>query len=164
MEEMGMALKVKHVMRKEVMTVAPSESLDIANRLMSVGELRRLPVVSGNAVVGILTRGDILRVPERLAPGREFGSDTRALLRGLRVQDAMTRSVVTIGPEASVNEAVEHLLRHRVQCLPVIADGRLVGLFADSDLLRAFASPGDVTSARGAPISSAPAHTAASHP
>lgn len=151
-----MTLKVEHVMRREVLTVAPGESLYVANRLMSLGDLRHLPVVSENAVVGMLTHGDILRAPERLAPIREQGQDTRAALRRLRVQEAMSRTVVTIGPHTSVNEAVEHLLRHGVQCLPVMEDGRLVGLFTESDLLRAIAWPRDGTSDPRAPVSPAP--------
>lgn len=151
-----MALQVKHVMRKEVMTVAPSESLYAANRLMYFGDLRQLLVVKGNAVVGILTPGDILRAPGRLAPGRERGLDGTAALRGLRVQEAMTKPVVAIGPDASVNEAVEQLLRHRIPCLPVIADGRLLGLFTEADLLRAIAWPQDGMSDRRAPLSRAP--------
>lgn len=156
-----MALRVKHVMRKEVMTVAPSESLNVANRLMTFGDLRHLPVVIGPTVVGILTHGDILRAPSRLAPGRERGLDATTVLRGLRVQEAMTKPVVTIGPEASVNEAVEQLLRHRIQCLPVMAEGRLVGLFTEADLLCAIAWPRDGLSELRAP---APAASAAHSP
>lgn len=152
-----MTLLVKHVMRKEVMTVAPSESLFVANRLMYFGDLRHLPVVKGNALVGILSHGDILRAPGRLAPGRKRGLDGTAALRGLRVQEAMTRPVVTTGPEASVNEAVEQLLRHGVQSLPVMADGRLVGLFTEADLLRAFAWPRDGVSMPSSPVSRVPA-------
>ncbi len=158
-----MTLQVKHVMRKEVLTVAPSESLNVANRLMTFGDLRHLPVVSGHTVVGILTHGDILRAPGRLAPGRERGLDATAVLGELHVQEAMTRPVVTIGPEASVNEAVEQLLGHRIQCLPVVAGGRLVGLFTESDLLRAIAGPQDGMSDLRAPIPHLPTHTAPSH-
>lgn len=143
------------------MTVAPGESLHAANCLMYFGDLRQLPVVKGNAVVGILTHGDILRAPGRLAPVRGRGLGASTALRGLRVQEAMTSPVVTIGPDASVNEAVEHLLRNGVQCLPVVAGGRLVGLFTEADLLHAFAWPRDEGSDSRA-LAPSPAQTAPS--
>ena len=138
-----MTLRVKHVMKTEVATVSPTDGLFIADRLMSLNDRRPLPVLKGTALVGILTHGDIFRAPAWLAPGSEFALDSGALLRGRRVQEAMTRAVVTIGPDASVNEAVAQLFRHGVSCLPVMADGRLVGLFTESDLLRAIARPAE---------------------
>lgn len=160
--EKKMTLRVKHVMA-EAVTVSPSDGLYVADRLMSQNDRRPLPVVKGAVLVGILTHGDILRAPRRLAPGRAAAEDAGAALRGLRVQEAMTRAVITIGPEASVNEAVEQLLRHRVQCLPVIQDGRLVGLFTESSLLRAIAWPREGASDPGAGISPAPVHAGPSH-
>ena len=130
-------------MRVPVATVSPSESLYIADGLMSLGALRHLPVLSGNALVGILTHRDILRAPGLLSPVLEFAADTRAALRALRVDEAMTTAVVTIGADASVKEAAEQLLEHRVGCLPVMEDGRLVGIVTTSDLLRAIAGPGE---------------------
>jgi len=128
-------------MRENVTTVEPDESLYAADRLMSRGDLRHLPVLRGTALVGILTPCDILRAPGRFGPALEFGANRRAALRELRVEDAMTKSVVTIGPDASVNEAVEQLLKHRVECLPVLENGRLVGMFTATDLLHAIAGP-----------------------
>ena len=157
-----MALQVKHVMRTAVMAVAPNESLHVASRLMRSGDLRHLPVVKGNAVLGVLTYGDILRSSGRRALGRERGVDAAAALRGLRVQEAMSKPAVTIGPDASVNEAVELLLRHGVKCLPVLADGRLIGLFTERDLLRAIDWPRDEIWDRRASASSALANPAPS--
>jgi CBS domain-containing protein len=157
-----MALRVKHVMKVPVATVSPSESLYIADGLMSLGELRHLPVLSGGALVGILTHRDILRAPGLLAPVLEFAADTRAALRALRVEEVMSTAVVTIGAEASVKEAAEQLLEHRVGCLPVMEDGRLVGIVTTSDLLRAIAGPREGMADPGEGSFTAPAHEAPS--
>lgn len=138
-----MALRVKHVMKEQVATVSPGESSYIADGLMSRGGLRHLPVLRGTALVGIVTPGDIVRTLGRLAPAPEFAADRRAALKALPVEEAMTTAVVTIGPDASVNEAVEQLLKHRVECLPVMEARRLVGMFTTSDLLRAITWPSD---------------------
>lgn len=158
-----MALRVKHVMKVPVATVSPNESLYIADGLMSLGDVRHLPVLSGTALVGILTQRDILRAPGLLAPVLEFAADTRAALRALRVEEAMTTAVVTIGAEASVKEAAEQLLKHRVGCLPVMEAGRLVGIVTTSDLLRAVAGPPERMANPQEGASTATAHLAPSH-
>ncbi len=135
-----MALRVKHVM-KVVATVSPSETLYIADGLMSLGDVRHLPVLSGKALVGILTQRDLLRAPSLLAHVPEFAADPRAALWALRVEEVMTTPIVTIGAEASVEEAAEQLLKDRVGCLPVMEDGRLAGIVTTSDLIGAIAGP-----------------------
>jgi acetoin utilization protein AcuB len=94
-------LKVKDMMKHPVTTVGPEDSLHIADGLMTLGDLRHLPVLSEGKLVGILTHRDILRAPGFLAPILGLGANTRAALRTLQVQEAMTTAVVTIGVEAS---------------------------------------------------------------
>jgi CBS domain-containing protein len=65
--------------------------------------------------------------------------DLKAALKALRVQDAMSSPVLTIGPDESIQDAAATLLEHRVGSLPVIEEGRLVGIVTTSDLLRAVA-------------------------
>jgi CBS domain-containing protein len=108
---------------------------------MSLGGLRHLPVLSKEELVGILTHRDILRAPGLLSPVLGLAADTRAALRALRVEEAMTATVVTIGAQASLQEAAAQLLKHRVGCLPVMERGGLVGIVTTSDLLRAIAGP-----------------------
>jgi CBS domain-containing protein len=132
-------LKVKDMMKSPVTTVRPEDSLHIADGLMTLGDLRHLPVLGKGKLVGILTHRDILRAPGLLAPVLGLGAGTRAALRTLHVQEAMTTDVVTIGVEATLQEAAEQLLKHRVGCLPVMELGRLVGIITTSDLLRAMA-------------------------
>jgi acetoin utilization protein AcuB len=142
-------LKVKDMMKTPVTTVGPEESLHIADGLMTLGNLRHLPVLSEGKLVGILTHRDMLRAPGLLAPVLGLAADTRAALRTLHVQEAMTTEVVTIGAEASLQEAAEQLLKYRVGSLPVMELGRLVGIITTSDLLHAMAVRGDGLSSHG---------------
>lgn len=110
-----------------------------------MGVVRHLPVVSGGDLVGVVSQRDILRSPGLLSPVLGLGVDTRAALKTLRVEDAMSPTVLTIGAEASIREAAERMLKHRVGCLPVVEGGALVGIVTTSDLLRAIAGPSDAT-------------------
>ncbi len=131
-------MKVRELMQRRVTTIAPDDTLHVADGIMSMGRLRHLPVVSGGALVGILTHRDILRAPSTFVG---FATDARAVLKELRARDAMRREVVTIGAEATVQQAAELLLAHKVGCLPVLEGGALVGIVTTSDLLYAIVGP-----------------------
>jgi acetoin utilization protein AcuB len=120
-------------------------------------------VLRDGALVGILTHRDILRAPGLLAPALEYAADTRAALRALRVEEAMSSPVITIRADASAKEAAERLLEHRVGCLPVMEGGRLVGIVTTSDLLRAIAGPPERVADPRAVGLAVSAHEASSH-
>ena len=134
-------MRVKQLMSAPAATVAPGDSLHIADGIMSLGVVRHLPVVSGGALVGVVSQRDILRSPGLLSPVLGLGVDTGAALKTLRVEDAMSPTIVTIGADASVREAAERMLNHRVGCLPVVDGGELVGVITTSDLLRSIVDP-----------------------
>jgi CBS domain-containing protein len=117
-------------------TVAPDDSLHIADGTMSLGGVRHLPVLDGRELVGIVSERDILRAPGLLAPVDSLAIDSRAVLKVLRVADVMSSPPLAIRAEASIEEAAALLLAHRVGCLPVLEDGRLAGIVTTSDLLR----------------------------
>lgn len=133
-------MRVKELMSAPAATVAPGDSLHIADGTMSMGGVRHLPVIDGRGLVGVISQRDILRAVGLVSPAVGLVG-TRAALKALRVEDVMSSTVVTIGAEAPVHEAAEHLLKHRVGCLPVLAGGTLVGIVTTSDVLRAVAGP-----------------------
>jgi acetoin utilization protein AcuB len=143
-------------MKTRVTTIAPEDTLHHADGIMTLGGLRHLPVVSGGALLGIVTHRDILRAPTTFIG---FAADARAVLRTLTVRDVMTKEVVTIDADATVREAAERLLKHKVGCLPVLESGALVGIVTTSDLLHAIAGPYSV--AADAPAATAGGATAA---
>jgi CBS domain-containing protein len=154
-------MRVKHLMSAPAATVAPGDSLHMADGLMYMGGVRHLPVVnSGGDLVSVISQRDILRAPGLLSP---MLSSTKAVLKSHRVDEVMSREPVTIGAEASVEAAAQKLLHHRVGCLPVVVGGALVGIVTTTDLLRALAGPPQAERAavrRAAPSPAAPAPAA----
>ena len=139
-------MRVRDVMSVPAATVTPDDSLHVADGTMSLGRVRHLAVQSGPHLVGVISERDILRAPSARTPVDGLAVDARALLRVLRVADAMSSPVITIAADAPVAEAAALLLRHRVGCLPVLEDGSLAGIVTTSDLLRAIErrhAPGD---------------------
>jgi acetoin utilization protein AcuB len=111
-------------MTKEPFTV---ESEDLAIRAahkMQAGGFRRLPVVSDGKLVGIVSERDL----------REH----RGHLEQIKINGVMTENPITVTPTTTVEEAAQIMLERQVGGLPVVAEGRLVGIVSASDILRAF--------------------------
>ena len=154
------------VIASQLMTATPfaigaDAPLSQAVRLMTDRGVSGLPVLdAAGHVAGVLTEGDLLRRVEigtaeaagRLASlftsGRSAGNYVRT--HGRRVRDAMTSDVVSIREDTPVTEVVRLMQRHGVKRLPVVRDGRLVGIVSRADLVRAirvvFDRPGPVAS------------------
>jgi CBS domain-containing protein len=115
--------------------IAPSTSLEAAQRLMQQQHVRRLPVVDDGRLIGIITWGD-LRAAQPSAATTLSVYEWRALLDKVTVAACMTRDPLTIASDASVLDAAQLILEHRISGLPVVLDSAVVGVITESDLFR----------------------------
>ena len=120
-------------MQQPVTTLDESAEIDLADGLMRMDRIRHLPVVSAGRLVGIVSQRDLFRAGVERWLGREGEGAPPA---HLRLRDVMNREVVTAHPDADLASAVEMLLQRRIGCLPVVEDGRLLGLLSETDCLR----------------------------
>lgn len=129
---------VAEIMRREFVSVKPDDQLDLVDDIMNLGRVRHMPVLEGDRLVGIVSQRDLLSAS--LSKLLDFDpAERRTFLRSIRVDEVMTREVVTASPETGIGEAARIMLRHRIGCLPVVdpATGVAVGLVTETDLLRA---------------------------
>jgi CBS domain-containing protein len=145
-------MKAHDVMTWGTITVEPDASVTRAVRLMLQNRISGLPVVDAEGqLVGMVTEGDFLRRGELgtkrqrprwleflLGPGRLAAEYVHA--SGQKVGEVMTPEPKTITPETSLDEVVRLMERHRVKRLPVVQDGKLVGIVSRANLLHALAS------------------------
>jgi len=139
-------MKVRHVMTETVFTVTPDTPLKaVATRMLEYG-ISGMPVVDGERVLGVISETDVL-FKERVAPDRKglvdwlvhYAEDPPlAKLEARTAGEAMTTPAVTIAPERTVADAAALLLDLRIDRLPVIEGGELVGIVTRADLIRAF--------------------------
>ena len=108
-----------------------------AMQLLRRGGYRRLPVVEGGRVVGIVTDRD-LKEATPAATNTLSVYELNYLLSKLTVHEVMTSPVVTVAQDDPVEQASLLMEHHKISGLPVVGDGRLVGILTISDLLRAF--------------------------
>ena len=111
-------------MTKEPITVGPDDLLIRASHRMQAGGFRRVPVVSEGKLIGIVTERDL----------REHHGH----LEHTKINGAMTENPLTVTPATTLEEATKILLERQVGGLPVVADGRLIGIITASDILNAF--------------------------
>jgi CBS domain-containing protein len=145
-------MKAADVMTTEVITVTPESSIGDAAKLMLQYRISGLPVVDQKGeLVGIVTEGDFLRRGETgtqrrrprwlefiLGPGRLSSEYVQAY--GRKIGDVMTSDPVRITEDVSLEDVVDALERRRVKRLPVMRDGKLVGIVSRANLVQALAT------------------------
>ena len=128
-------MNVGELMTTDVVSAAPQTAVLDAMDLMDTENIRHLPVVDGDRVVGIVSDRDLARFARRALAARR--SDTGAHERA-RVADVMTGEPVCVAPEDDVDEVIASMLDTRIGALPVTdPDGRLIGIVSVVDVLRA---------------------------
>lgn len=115
-------MRIQDVMSKNVVSVPEETAVAVARERLRREEIDHLVVVDGKRVVGVVAGKDILHAGD-----------------GQPLSDVMSRAVVTIEPEATLRRAAGVMRGRAVGCLPVVSDGRLVGIVTTSDLLTALA-------------------------
>lgn len=148
-------MKVREIMTTDVVTVRRDTSVNDIARLMSARDISGIPVVDdARRVIGIITELDLIvrntrlempafiqvldlaRIPlER--PGHYY-ERLRHML-GTRAADLMTEAVVTIGPEADIEDLAELMVKRRFNPVPVVENGVLAGIVSRADLIRMMA-------------------------
>lgn len=137
-------LTCKEIMSRDVVAVAPDESLRNAHVIMRSGHLKALPVTNDAAeVVGIVTQTDFLDKPNWIKgdPTIGFRHRLRLIAQGASaangtVKDIMTSPVKTIRPDASLSDAIIMFAEQGLHYLPVVAENRkMAGILSQSDVL-----------------------------
>ncbi len=125
------------VMRRDLLTVSPATTLPEAVRLTRERGVRHLPVVDGALLVGIVSDRDLKRAMASPATTLEAHELAYALER-VRMDELMTRAVITIAPMFPVEEAARLMVKEKISALPVTEGGRLVGIITETDVLALF--------------------------
>ncbi len=128
---------VKSRMTKNPYTIEVGASISDAVALFREKGLKRLPVVDGEKVVGILTQSDIQKVSPTKATSLSI-FEINYLLTKLTVKDAMTKNAITIEADSLLEEAAVIMREKRIGTLPVVEGGKLVGIITESDIFDAF--------------------------
>ncbi len=132
---MRKSMKARDLMQAEVVTLDSSDTLGLADDIMRLGRIRHMPIMDEDRVVGIISQRDLFRAA--ISSVLEFRpASEREWLSRIRVSEIMHAPVHTVAPGASLQDAVRKMIDLRIGCLPVVDDGRLIGLLSETDCMR----------------------------
>ena len=148
------SMRAKDVMSRDVVSISANETLHVALELMGENRVAALPVVDRrDHCLGMLSASDLVDVTRELDDDLERLDGVDGMARGWlvdnlgqglgnqKIDELMSESVATVGPETPLAEVAREMLRHRVHRLTVTDESdRLVGIVSTMDLLSAFAN------------------------
>jgi len=128
-------IRVRDIMQTGVVTVSAGDTLSTVEDIMTLGGVRHMPVVRGGALVGVVSERDLLRASLSNLTGfrRE---EHRAFLHVVEIARVMSTPPIVIAPDAWIGLAARLMAENAIGCLPVVQDGKLVGLVTETDVLR----------------------------
>lgn len=142
-------MQAKDVMTSPVLTVAPETAVTEVAKLLLERHISAAPVVDeAGQLLGIVSEGDLMRRPESGTERRpswwltlisDPQDEARHFLKsyGLRARDVMSRNVVTVPESAPLQEVAILLEKHRIKRVPVVRDGKVLGIVSRANLLQA---------------------------
>ena len=129
-------LKVKDIMTSEVFVLHAAQTLELVRSLMRIKHVRHVPIVEpDNTFVGLMTHRDLLaQTISHLADVDE--EEQEYLDRNIHIMNIMKTDVTTADPEMDICSAITLLLEHKYGCLPILSEGKLVGIVTEADFLK----------------------------
>lgn len=143
-------MKVADIMSRDVVSVPPSAPLKDVARLLVQRRVSGVPVVTDDGnLVGIVSETDLVRKSDNVARHGQppsnwlFGMDEREALKleSRTAAELMSRPAITVEADRTIAEAARLMAERSVNRLPVVSDGRLVGIVSRADVVRTFARP-----------------------
>jgi acetoin utilization protein AcuB len=129
---------VKNRMSKHPITVTPGVHIDEALKMMRDNKVRRLPVVDKHGqLVGIVSEMDLLYASPSPATSLSV-YEIHYLMARITVQDVMTKEVISIEEDTSLEEAARIMVDNKIGGLPVVRNSTLVGIITETDLFKIF--------------------------
>ena len=150
-------MKVEEVMTRDVITCTLADPLEKIVRLMSEKNISGIPVMEDEKLAGIVSEEDIMKVLAGHQPSRTLWMPSpfevlleiplKDILQLRRIQDSfkdvgekqvrdiMSRNVITISPYHDIEDAAALMVRNKVNRLPVLKDGKLVGIISRDDII-----------------------------
>jgi CBS domain-containing protein len=129
-------VSVASIMTKDLIKLKLTDDLTMAEALFKKHKIRHIPIVEGDAILGILSYTDLLRISYVDVVDEDAQDVPVTVYNVFSIKQVMTKRLVTISPETTVKEAAEIIAQNEFHSLPVCDNGTLVGIVTTTDLLK----------------------------
>jgi acetoin utilization protein AcuB len=128
---------VKERMTKKLITATKEIDIESAYKLMRENSIRHLPVVEGKKLIGIVADRDIRQA---LLPWKSKKEEKEFYYfsKDVPISEIMAKDVITVEPDTDIEDAARLIHDHKFGALPVVDDGKLVGIITHMDILKIF--------------------------
>jgi len=129
-------VQIHEIMTSNPLVIDEDASLYDARNMMGSNHIRHLPVTnSDGALVGMFTQSDLLACTVSILADVDQETQNE-IEQGIPVREVMTTSLEMVYEDSDVTEVADHFLKHNYSCLPVLIDGRLVGIVTEVDFIK----------------------------
>ncbi|TGV03145.1 CBS domain-containing protein [Flavivirga rizhaonensis] len=125
---------VSEIMSKDIIALRRSDTLERAEILFKRHNIRHIPVVSRESIIGMLSYTDLLRISFADATDDENSIDT-IVYNMFTIEQVMTKNLVSVSSSTTIKEVAEILAKNEFHALPVVDDSILVGIVTTTDLI-----------------------------
>ena len=122
-------------MTKEVVTLTNKDSLETAEHLFKTKRIRHIPVVSGEAIIGMLSYTDLLRISFADAIGEDEEFVETTVYNMFTLEQVMAKNLICISSKTTIKEVAEILSKKEFHAIPVVDNNKLVGIITTTDLI-----------------------------
>jgi len=132
---MERGVPIAMIMTKDVIALNYKDDLETAELLFKKHNIRHIPVVKGQSIVGMLSYTDLLRISFADAVD-EYDSEIDTVVYNMfTIEQVMAKTVVSVTPETTIKQVAKILGEKEFHALPVVEDYKLVGIVTTTDLI-----------------------------
>ncbi|MHA7057303.1 CBS domain-containing protein [Aquimarina sp. M1] len=126
---------VSKLMTSDVITLNSTNGLETAEMLFKENKIRHIPVVKGDAIIGMLSYTDLLRISFADAINDSDGDVDTVVYEMFTIEQVMAKNLVSVSSNTTIKEVAEILAKREFHALPVIDNGKLAGIVTTTDLI-----------------------------
>ena len=124
---------VSSIMSTDLVSVNTTQSLTEVNDLLESNGIHHMPVVSGEEVIGMISKTDLQKISFVSSYGEEHVGTS--MYNILSIEQVMTKDVETVESKDTIHDVAEILAKNEFHALPVVNDGKLTGMVTTTDLI-----------------------------
>jgi len=126
---------VTTIMTQHVITLNKKDTLETAEKLFKKHHIRHIPVVSGKAIIGMLSYTDLLRISFADSAYEDDEYIDSVVYNMFNIEQVMVKKIVSVSPSSSIKEVAEILAHSEFHALPVVESNTLIGIVTTTDLI-----------------------------